>query len=89
MIEITEEKEIGRVTHYYSKLGVAAVKLSERLRVGDKVRIAGGQNTDFTQEVQSIEIQHQKITEANPDDEIGLKVNQIAREGCQVFKQYS
>ncbi len=85
MEEITEGKLIGRVTHYFGKIGVAVIELQDTLRVGDKIRIVGGE-TDFSQTVESMEIEHQKVNEAKAGDSVGLKVLQKVREGYKVYK---
>jgi len=80
-----EEKLIGRITHYFSHLEVAVIELSDVLSVGDKIRVVGGQ-TDFEQEVDSMEIDRQKVQKAKSGDAIGLKVAQKVREGYKVYK---
>jgi translation elongation factor EF-Tu-like GTPase len=82
---LPEEKPIGKITHYFSKIGVAVIELSDALKVGDQIRIVGGQ-TDFTQKVESMEVEHKKIEEAKAGDSVGLKVNQKVREGYKVYK---
>jgi putative protease len=81
-----EGKLIGQVTHYFSQIGVAVLKLSAGLSVGDKIRIVGGEETDFEQEVDSMEIEHRKIKKAKKGDEAGLKVKEKVREGYKVYK---
>lgn len=81
-----EGKLIGKVIHYFSKIEVAVIKLSASLSVGDTIRIAGGEDTDFTQAVDSMEVEHQKIKKAKKGDEVGLKVSQKVREGYKVYK---
>lgn len=83
--EIPEGKLIGKITHYFGNIGVAVIELSDTLKVGDTIRIIGGQ-TDFTQTVESMEIEHQKIKEAKAGDSVGLKVEQKVREGYKVYK---
>jgi putative protease len=78
-------KLIGKVTHYFGKIGVAVIKLEDTLKVGDTIRIVGGQ-TDFTQTVESMEIEHQKVNEAKAGQSVGLKVAQKVREGYKVYK---
>jgi translation elongation factor EF-Tu-like GTPase len=80
-----EEKLIGRVTHYFGKIGVAVIELDDTLRLGDEIRIVGGE-TDFTQIVESMEMEHKKIKEAKAGDAIGLKVGQKVKEGYKVYK---
>jgi len=81
-----EGKMIGRVTHYFSNIGVAVVKLSGPLAEGDQIRIAGGEETDFTQLVKSMQVEHEKIKKAKAKAEIGLKVKDKVREGYKVYK---
>jgi putative protease len=84
--EILEEgKLIGKITHYFGNIGVAVIKLSDKLKVGDTIRIIGGE-TDFTQTVDSMEMEHQKIEEAKKGESIGLKVDQRVREDYKVYK---
>ena len=85
MPEEIEGKLIGKVTHYFSQIGVAVIDLSDKLKVGETIRIIGGE-TDFTQQVESMEAEHQKIKEAKKGDSIGLKVEQKVREGYKVYK---
>jgi len=80
-----EGKLIGKVTHYFGNIGVAVIELSDTLKVGDDIRIVGGE-ADFTQNVESMEIEHQKVKEAKKGESIGLRVNQKTREGYKVYK---
>jgi len=80
-----EGKLIGKVAHYFSKIGVAVIELSDTLKAGDTIRIIGGE-TDFTQTVGSMEIEHEKVKEAKAGDSVGLKVEQKVREGYKVYK---
>jgi putative protease len=80
------EERIGIVTHYYGHLSVAAVKLeSGSLRVGDTIRILG-HTSDIRQRVDSMQIEHQSVSDAGAGQEIGLKVTEHAREGDVVYK---
>jgi hypothetical protein len=79
-------ERIGVVTHYYSHLSVATVRLeSGTLRVGDVIHIRG-HTTDFSQKVESLEVNHSPATEVGPNDDFGLKVVQHAREHDVVYK---
>jgi len=80
-----EGKLIGKIIHYFPQVGVAVVELTNTLKIGDTIRIVGGA-TDFEQNVDSMEIDHQKIEKANAKDSVGLKVNQKVREGYKVYK---
>lgn len=86
-VQIPEEgKLIGKVTHYFDKIEVAVIALDSALKVGDTIRIAGGESTDFTQQVESIQVEHQDIEKAKKGDEVGLKVKEKVREGYKVYK---
>ena len=79
------EKKIGEVTHYWSKIAVAGIKLTAALSQGDTIRIKGA-TTDFEQTVGSIQIEHQNIETAKKGQEIGLKVKEKVRRGDTVYK---
>jgi putative protease len=85
MPEEVEGQLIGKITHYFGNIGVAVIELSDTLKVGDTIRIVGGE-TDFNQTVESMEVEHQKVEEAKPGDSVGLKVDQKVREGYKVYK---
>ncbi|MFZ0401900.1 MAG: EF-Tu/IF-2/RF-3 family GTPase [Pseudolabrys sp.] len=79
-------ERIGVVTHYYSNLSVATLRLeSGTLRVGDVIHI-GGHTTDFSQRVESLEVNHAPATEVGPNDDFGLKVAGHVREHDVVYK---
>jgi Elongation factor Tu domain 2 len=80
------EERIGVVTHYYNHLSVAIVRLeSGHLHVGDTIHIRG-HTTDFTQRVESLEVEHAAAAEVGPNDDFGLKVAEHAREHDVVYK---
>ena len=76
---------IGKITHYFGKIGVAVIELSNTLKAGDTIRIVGGA-TDFSQPVDSMEVEHEKVEVGKPGDSVGLKVSQKVREGYKVYK---
>jgi putative protease len=79
-------ERIGVVTHYYSRPSVAILRLEVgTLRVGDMIHIRG-HTSDFSQRVESLEVNHAPVTEVGPNDDFGLKVVQHAREGDVVYK---
>ncbi len=79
------EHLIGRVSHYFTGLGVAGVALIDTLRVGDIVRIHG-KHTDFVQRATSIQFNHQAVNEAQAGQEVGLLVDFRARVGDKVYR---
>lgn len=80
------ETEVGKVTHYYSKLGVAIVELAAPLKVGDTLHYKG-HTTDFEDTVSSMEIEHKGVEEAKKGDVVGIKVREKVRDGDHVFKK--
>lgn len=83
--EERQEKEVGKITHYYNKIGVGIVELSDKLKVGDKIHIKG-HSEDFDQEVGSMQIDHKPTEEAKKGDVIGLKMDEKVHEGDVVYK---
>jgi len=81
-----EEKPIGRITHYFSNIEVAVIDLTALLKVGDKIRVIGGEATDFEQEVKSMQIDHKEVKSARKGDSVGMKVKEKVHEGYKVFK---
>jgi hypothetical protein len=82
-------ERVGVVTHYYSHLSVAIIHLeSGALHVGDVIYVRG-HTTDFSQKVESLEVNHAPTTEVGPNEEFGLKVVEHAREHDVVFKVLS
>jgi len=83
---IKKEKKLGKITHYFDKVKVIAIKLSDNLFVGDTIRVVGGENTDFKQKIVSMEIKGEKVKKAKKGKEVGVKVKERAREGYKIFK---
>ncbi|MFO8192718.1 MAG: translation elongation factor-like protein [Bacillota bacterium] len=80
-----ERQIVGQVTHYYSKIGVAILKLDDTLKVGDRIAIVGA-TTDIEQNVKSMQVEYENIETAKTGDLVGLKVRDKVREGDTVFK---
>jgi translation elongation factor EF-1alpha len=78
--------EVGRVTHFFTKIGVAVVELTVPLAVGDCIVIKGP-TTDLEQVVESMQIEHENIERAEAGQSIGLKVKQRVRETDIVYKK--
>jgi hypothetical protein len=80
------EIEIGKVTHYFSKVGVAAIQITQdTLRVGDTVHVKG-HTSDFTQPIDSMQVDNQSVAEATAGQSIGVRVKDHAREHDLVYK---
>ncbi len=83
---MADEKIAGRVIHYFDKIGVAVIAFDTPVAVGDTIRIVGGENTDFEQEVSSMEVDHEKVQKTKEGDEVGMKVKEKVHEGYKVYK---
>jgi len=80
------EVKIGRVMHYYGHIGVAAVEITDgELATGDTIHVRG-HTSDFTQKVESMQIEHQPVAKATAGQTVGLKVVSHARPHDTVFK---
>ena len=80
------EKQIGRISHYFGKIQVAAIELTEgSLAVGDTIHIKGN-TTDLTEQIKSIQIEHDQVQSAKKGDSIGVKVSDHVREHDLVYK---
>ena len=80
------EQLIGTVTHYFGKAQVAAIKITDgQLNVGDTIHVLG-HTSDFTQTLDSMQIDRAAVESANVGDEIGVRVVEHAREHDQVFR---
>lgn len=79
------DNPIGKVTHYYDKVGVAVVDLqSGTLKVGQQIKFKRGEE-EFTQTVESLQVEHQSVLEVKAGDSFGLKVNQPTKPGTLVY----
>ena len=83
---MTEEKPIGKVSHYFDHIGVAILDLSDSLAVGQTVHFKGAHD-DFTQTVQQMQIDHQEILSADPGESVGVRVSQKVHENDKVLVQ--
>jgi putative protease len=81
-----EVVQVGHVTHFFSKIGVAVVELTAPLVVGDRILVKGP-STDFEQIVESMQIEHKNIQGAEAGQSIGLKLAQQAKERDAVYKK--
>jgi putative protease len=80
-----EEREIGKITHYFGHISVGIIGLKEALKVGDRIRIKG-HACDLTQDIDSMQIEHAAVTEGKPGDSVGIKVSQKVHPNDKVYK---
>ena len=81
---MAEEKEIGKVISYFTHVEVAAIKLSGKLKIGDKIHIKG-HTTDFEQVVESMQINREDVKEAKEGDDVGIRVKERVRPNDTVY----
>ena len=79
------EKYIGKVTHYFTGIGVAVLELEDGLAEGDTVHISG-HTTDFIQQVKSMEVEHRKQQAVGAGADVALKVEERVRKDDKVYK---
>ncbi|MHB1034746.1 MAG: hypothetical protein ACYC35_09335 [Pirellulales bacterium] len=80
------EMPIGHVSHYFGKLGVAGIELTDGdLNVGETIHVKG-HTSDFVQKVESLEIDHHRVEHSVPGDDVGVRVAEHVREHDTVFK---
>jgi len=79
------EELIGEVSHWFGNINVAGIKLTGDLAVGDHIHIVG-HTTDVEQEITSMQLDNEDVSEAGPGDEIGVKLAARARPGDSVYK---
>ena len=81
---MSEEKLVGKITHYYNAIGVGIIELSGALKAGDTIHIKG-KVTDFEQTVDSIQIEHEPVEKAKKGDVVGIKAKEKVKEGDEVY----
>ncbi len=80
------EQEVGRITHYFSKINVGVLELSKgELHVGDTIHIKG-HTSDFYQKMESMQVDNNPVDSAKPGEPVGIKVESPVRENDIIFK---
>lgn len=79
------EKQIGKITHYFSRINVGIIELSDSLKIGDKIHIKG-HSEDFEQTIDSMQIEHASVAEAKAGDSVGITVGSKVHENDAVYK---
>lgn len=78
--------KVGKVTHYFDKIGVAVIELCDTLSVGDKIKIVRHSGEEFTMPVTSMQVEHEQIKVAKKGETVGMKTEQPTKEGEKIFK---
>ena len=80
------EEEIGKITHYFSKINVGVLELTKgELHIGDTIHIKG-HTSDFYQKVESMQVEHTPVDKAKPGEPVGISVESPVRENDIIFK---
>ena len=80
---MTNKDLVGKVIHYYDKIGVAVIKLEKSLKVGDKVNFVHGKDS-FEQTIESMQLEHVQVKEGKKGHEVAVKIDKEAKSGTLV-----
>ena len=84
-----EEMQVGKVTHYFAKIRVAVIEVTDgSIKVGDEIHIKG-HTSDFRQKVDSMQMEHENVEISDPGQSIGLKMAEPVRANDMVYKKYN
>jgi len=78
------DRLVGSVSHYFGGAGVAGISVEGALAVGDTIHVVG-HTTDLTQEVESMQIEHEPVDTAGPGDQVGIAITDRVRIHDRVF----
>jgi translation elongation factor EF-1alpha len=82
---MANDEKIGEVTHYFGKINVAVLKIKKGIKLGENLHFVG-KHTDFSQEIKSLQIEHQDVPEAEAGSDVAMKVKERVRPGDTVFR---
>lgn len=75
---------VGKVVHYYDKIAVAIIKLEKSLKASDKVKFVHDDDS-FEQAIESMQIEHEQVSQGKKGQEVGVKVSKKVKEGTLVY----
>ncbi len=81
---LADKDLVGKVSHYYDKIGVAVIALTKSIKLGDELKFVHGDNS-FKQTVESMQLEHEQITSGKKGQEIAVKIDKVAKPGTQVY----
>ena len=82
---MAEEERLGEVIHYFDRIQVAVLRLARGVKQGQRVHFKGA-HTDFEQELTSLQVDHQVVSEAPAKGEVAVKVVEKVRRGDDIFR---
>jgi len=84
---VSLDTPIGKVVHFFDRISVVVISLSSKISIGDEVRFVDNRHgIDFSQKIESLELDHKVFTEGQPQTEVATKVAQPVKEGALVYK---
>lgn len=75
---------LGKVIHYYDKIGVAVIRLGKGIKTGDSVKFVHGEK-EFEQSISSMQLEHEQVKIGKKGEEVAVKVDQAVKTGVKVF----
>lgn len=81
---MSEEKEVGKIIHFYDKIGVGVIKLSGDLKVGDKIHVQGAHD-DFEQDVSSMQLDHKDVNKGKKGQDVAIKVDKPVHKNDKIL----
>jgi len=78
------DKQVGKVTHYYDKIGVAIVSLNSPVKLGDMLTFKKGE-AEFSQPIESMQIERSNVDTAKKGDVVGIQTTEPVKEGTEVY----
>ncbi len=84
--KIIPELYVGEITHYFQKISVVVIKVTEHpILIGDLIHVKGS-SADFTQKVVSLQVESKDVRFARKGELVGLQVSQTAKPGDKIYK---
>ena len=80
------ESGVGKVVHYFDKVGVAILELTDEVAVGDTLKFVRGGEEVLEQRIDSMQIEHEQVEHAEKGQSVGIKTAEKVKEGADVFK---
>lgn len=78
--------KVGDVVHYFDKIHVAILELTDELAVGDTLKFVRAGEVLFEQGIDSMQIEHEQVERAEKGQSVGVKTAEKVKEGAEAFK---
>lgn len=78
-------KQIGEVFNYLEKINVVGIVLFDNLRLGNMIRIVGG-DIDIEHVVDSMQLNHEFVESAKKGDRVGIEIFEKIPKGAKVYR---